>query len=180
MDGTGTTSSINIGAYGGHNEMERVRIPLKDYLAAGSGLDLSEIAAVRLDVGPEWGSSRGRIVIDELMLTDSVETGGISAVAGLPGSRVRLVGFPNPFNPRTTLEVELVAASAPVPVNLTIIDLKGHRVATLYSGSLAGGGTYRFVWNGTDDAGRALPSGTYFAHVRAGGVTANHKLVLVR
>ena len=36
----------------------------------GDGLDLSNIAAVRLDVGPSWGSSKGRIVIDELMLTN--------------------------------------------------------------------------------------------------------------
>ncbi|MFH0982056.1 MAG: hypothetical protein V2A79_11000 [Planctomycetota bacterium] len=81
-DGNGTTSSINIGAYGGgleqpyqrsggwHNEMEITRIRLTDFLTNGSGLDLADIAAVRLNVGPAWGQNEGRIVVDELMLTN--------------------------------------------------------------------------------------------------------------
>jgi hypothetical protein len=81
-DLSGTTSSINIGAYGGgleqpydrsggwHNEMETVRLRLTDFLNNGSGLDLENIVAVRFDVGPSWGSSRGRIVVDDLMLTN--------------------------------------------------------------------------------------------------------------
>ncbi|UCF34091.1 MAG: hypothetical protein JSV78_02050, partial [Phycisphaerales bacterium] len=81
-DGGGTTSSINIGAYGGgleqpyqreggwHNEMEVIRIRPTDFLTNGSDLDLVNIAAVRFDFGPSWGSNEGRIVVDELMLTN--------------------------------------------------------------------------------------------------------------
>jgi hypothetical protein len=81
-DGSGTSSSINIGAYGGgleqpydrdggwHNEMEVIRIRLSDFLHNGSALDLTDIDAVRLDCGPSWGSNEGRIVVDELMLTN--------------------------------------------------------------------------------------------------------------
>jgi hypothetical protein len=76
------TSSISIGAFGGgfeepyqrsggwHNEMETIRIRLTDFLNNGSGLDLSNIEAIRLDVGPSSGSAEGRVVIDELMLTN--------------------------------------------------------------------------------------------------------------
>lgn len=76
------SSSINIGAFGGgfeqpyqrsggwHNEMETIRIRLTDFLNNGSGLDLTDIVAVRLDVGPTHGSPEGRIVIDDLMLTN--------------------------------------------------------------------------------------------------------------
>jgi len=83
-DAAGNTSSINTGAYGGgfgmpygrsggwHNEMRRVRIRIRDFLANGSGLDLSNIVAVRLDVGPSWGTSQGHIVIDELMLDNDL------------------------------------------------------------------------------------------------------------
>jgi hypothetical protein len=83
-DANGVTSSIGTGAYGGgfeepyqrsggwHNEMETIRIRLTDFLANGSGLDLANIAAVRLNFGPAWGSSQGRIVIDQLMLDNSV------------------------------------------------------------------------------------------------------------
>lgn len=81
-DTSSVTSSINIGAYGGgleqpyqrgggwHNEMETIRIRLTDFLTNGSALDLSSIAAIRLDVGPGHGSPEGRIVIDEMTLTN--------------------------------------------------------------------------------------------------------------
>ena len=83
-DANGTESSINTGAYGGgfgmpydredgwHNEMRRIRIRTADFLTNGSGLDLSHIIYVRLDVGPSWGTPQGRIVIDELMLDNDV------------------------------------------------------------------------------------------------------------
>lgn len=81
-DTGGTSSSINIGAFGGgleqpyqrnggwHNEMETIRIRTTDFLNNGSGLNLNDIFAVRLDVGPSWGSDKGRIVVDEIMLTN--------------------------------------------------------------------------------------------------------------
>ncbi|MFL6246565.1 MAG: hypothetical protein ACJ74H_11110 [Thermoanaerobaculia bacterium] len=116
-DGGGVTSTINIGAYGGgleepyqrgggwHNEMETIRLRLTDFRNNASGLNLTNIAAVRLDVGPSFGSSRGRIVIDDLMLTSDVTPFGLNIVepttarhsfagTSVAGSRVlvRLVG----------------------------------------------------------------------------------------
>ncbi len=81
-DFASNTSSINIGAYGGgleepfqrsggwHNEMETIRIRLTDFLNNGSGLNLNNIVAVRLNVGPSWGSPQGRVVIDDLVLSN--------------------------------------------------------------------------------------------------------------
>jgi hypothetical protein len=116
-DGGGATSTINIGAYGGgfeepyqrsggwHNEMETIRIRTTDFLNNGSGIDIANIVAVRLNVGPSFGSDKGRIVIDELMLTSDVSpfslrilqpTTALPAFAGtsVAGSRVlvRLLG----------------------------------------------------------------------------------------
>ncbi len=83
-DATGNASSVNIGAYGGgfgmpyareggwHNEMRRIRIRSADFLANGGPLDLQNIVAVTLDVGPSWGTNQGRIVIDELMLDNDL------------------------------------------------------------------------------------------------------------
>jgi hypothetical protein len=80
-DSASVTSSINIGAYGGgleqpyqrdggwHNEMETIRIRLTDFLNNGSGLNLGSIVAVRLNVGPSWGSPKGRVIIDDLVLS---------------------------------------------------------------------------------------------------------------
>jgi hypothetical protein len=83
-DGAGNTSSISTGAYGGgfgmpyarsggwHNEMRRIRIRTTDFLTNGSPLDLTNIVAVRLNFGPSWGTSQGRIVIDEMMLDNDL------------------------------------------------------------------------------------------------------------
>ncbi|MCB9852541.1 MAG: CHRD domain-containing protein [Phycisphaerales bacterium] len=90
-DGMGTTSSIAINAFGGGieepyarigvgaancgpnpgwaNEFETIRIRLTDFLRDGSGLDLSDVVAVRLEFGGSHGSARGRIGLDDIELT---------------------------------------------------------------------------------------------------------------
>ena len=85
-DAGGVTSSINIGAYGGGaeepfarngqgsgqgwaNEFETIRIRLTDFLTDDSGLDLTSIEAIRFEFGPSFGSSRGRLGLDDLELT---------------------------------------------------------------------------------------------------------------
>ena len=89
-DGGGNTSRINVGAYGGgltepyarnggwHNEMQVIRVRLTDFLTNGSPLDLGNVAAVRLEVGPSFGANEGRIVVDELMLTNDLSTIGFT------------------------------------------------------------------------------------------------------
>ncbi|HTU64754.1 MAG TPA: hypothetical protein VMF52_02285 [Steroidobacteraceae bacterium] len=81
-DANGAKSSINIGAYGGGleepyqrgggwaDEMETIRIRVTDFLNNGAPIDLTKIASVRIKVGPSYGSPMGRIVLDDLMLTN--------------------------------------------------------------------------------------------------------------
>ena len=100
-DGSATTSSINIGAYGGGIEepyqrtgagtgtgwgveFEVIRIRLTDFLTNGSGLDLTDIEAVRLDFGPSWGSNEGRLGVDEVMLTNDYPAKFIPLTMSLP------------------------------------------------------------------------------------------------
>ena len=114
-DGAGTSSSINIGAYGGgleqpyqrsggwHNDVEVIRIRPADFLTNGSGLDLTDIEAVRFDCGPFWGSPEGRIVVDELMLTNDHPPYFIPLT-------MSLLGRPPEFIPPgvpTTIDVEI-------------------------------------------------------------------------
>ena len=90
----GTISTIRIDAYGGGgieepyqrhlkfgffldcgegdgwaNEFETVRIRLGDFLANGSGLDLTQITRVGFQFGPSHGSAEGRLGFDNLMVT---------------------------------------------------------------------------------------------------------------
>lgn len=89
----------------------------------------------------------------------------------------RLGNHPNPFNPRTVVSFEIRTAG---PAELAVFDLRGRLVRTLAEGDLAAG-RHEAVWDGTDQRGRALASGVYFARLReTGGAVATRKLMLVR
>jgi endonuclease I len=82
---------------------------------------------------------------------------------------------PNPFNPATTISFSLPAR---MDVDLAVYDVNGRLVQRLASGSFAGG-SHRVEWCGRDAAGRDMPSGIYFARLRAGEFTATRKMVLL-
>ena len=94
-----------------------------------------------------------------------------------PRTSSALAGYPNPFNPRTTLRFAL---PNPGPVTLDVHDLAGRLVRRLVTGSLPAG-EHEVIWNGNDDAGRAVASGQYLARLEpAGGQPVTRKLTLVR
>lgn len=121
-DFDGQTSSINIGAYGGgieepyqrtgsgtgagwQNEFETIRIRLEDFLRNGSLLDLTRVAYVRFEFGTSFGSSQGRVAIDDL---------GLSFDRGPSGLAVRLLGGPPNYiaaGDPTTLQVRITPGS---------------------------------------------------------------------
>ncbi|NNF42292.1 MAG: hypothetical protein HKN62_04455 [Phycisphaerales bacterium] len=86
-DGAGATSSINIGVYGGgveepyqrtgsgvgigwQNEFEAIRIRLTDFRRNDTPLDLSDLAAIRLEFGGGFGSAEGRVAIDDVQFSE--------------------------------------------------------------------------------------------------------------
>jgi hypothetical protein len=83
---------------------------------------------------------------------------------------------PNPFNPRTTLELRLERAG---PATLTIHDARGRHLRTLFTG-VADAGAVPIEFDGLDDAGRPLASGVYFARLSALGEVHTTGMVLVR
>jgi len=60
-----------------------------------------------------------------------------------------------------------------------VYDIAGRRVATLADG-VHGPGELDATWNGTDDSGRGVASGIYFARLAAGEFAAVRKMVLLR
>ncbi|MEQ9096143.1 MAG: GC-type dockerin domain-anchored protein [Phycisphaerales bacterium] len=86
VDGSGATSTIHIGEYsagasepyqrtgqgtgvGWQNEYNTIRIRLTDFLAQNTGLDLTDVSAIRFDFGEGEGSSIGRLGLDEIEFT---------------------------------------------------------------------------------------------------------------
>jgi hypothetical protein len=83
---------------------------------------------------------------------------------------------PNPFNPRTRLGFTLAAAGR---ADLAVYDLAGRLVRRLERADLPAGPQVR-TWEGDDDAGRSLPSGTYVARLVTAAGVETRKVVLVR
>ena len=85
--------------------------------------------------------------------------------------------YPNPFNPQVVIPFTLAKGG---DVSLNVYDARGHLVRKLVDRPLAAG-AQQLTWDGTDEAGRSVPSGTYFARlVDTGGAVRKASLVLVR
>ncbi len=63
------------------------------------------------------------------------------------------------------------------PVTLSIFDLRGHLVQTLFSENRAAG-QYTEMWDGTDETGRNVASGMYLVNLRAGRDLVTRKVVI--
>jgi flagellar hook assembly protein FlgD len=84
--------------------------------------------------------------------------------------------YPNPFNPRTTIGYELVEAAT---VKLAIYDVRGMQVRLLEAGNRPSG-RHQTIWDGQDDKGRAVPTGTYFCRLATPQGSQTRKLTLAR
>ncbi|MHB8077975.1 MAG: FlgD immunoglobulin-like domain containing protein [Candidatus Krumholzibacteriia bacterium] len=98
------------------------------------------------------------------------------AAAPVPDATALQRAVPNPFNPRGVLKFELARAGR---ARLAVYDVGGRLVARLVDAELPAG-RHEAVWSGTDDSGRAVPSGTYVARLTADGRATSVKLSLVR
>lgn len=104
----------------------------------------------------------------------------VTAVNGdagaLPKATTLAAIYPNPFNPRTMIEFELAEAG---PIDLAIYDVRGRVVRELDSSSRSAG-RYQATWDGLDNVGRAVPSGTYFCRLGTLRESQTRKLTLAR
>ena len=97
---------------------------------------------------------------------------GVLAVGGPSASGLRLAApWPNP----TQAGVNFAFAGQGAG-ELEILDVTGRRVATPWRGQLAGERTAR--WEGTDDQGRGVPNGMYFARLKAGAERSVRRIAI--
>lgn len=114
----------------------------------------------------------GEVVINENRSKD-IESLAIKAV---PAEFKLSNNYPNPFNPTTTINYQLPEANQVV---ITIYNILGKRVRTLVSKKMEAG-YYKAKWNGKNESGRTLSSGTYFYHIQAGKHSATKKMLLMK
>lgn len=84
--------------------------------------------------------------------------------------------YPNPFNPTTTIRFSL-----PVDKNITlkVYDILGNEVASLLNDEIKKG-AYEITWDGTNNSGVKVASGTYIAELRYGNFAKSIKMTLLK
>jgi hypothetical protein len=114
-------------------------------------------AAAGLDVFPTVGHDRLPL------MTLNLGSCNLTAVDDAPQrpERLALSVSPNPFNPRTTLQLEL---PRPGRVSVEVFDARGRRVAELFDAQQPAG-RLELPWSGNDDSGIPLGSGVYYVRV---------------
>lgn len=125
---------------------------------------ITEQRPQKLEVDPEdW-------VLKKL---EEVESGEF---VGIPTEFKLSQNYPNPFNSSTTI---IFGMPMPGEVKIEIYDVLGKRVyRNLLSENLIA--FHRFVWDGKDNRGNALPSGIYFYRFSQGASAIARKMILVR
>ncbi len=109
-------------------------------------------------------------------VTFSDKETGVKTVREEPAPFLTSANYPNPFNPSTTIEFTLPKEGH---VALSVYNSMGQKVRELIADTMTPG-LYRVVWDGRDDAGRSVSSGTYLYRVAGPGMSASGKMELVR
>lgn len=110
-----------------------------------------------------------KISIDSLSVANDENLPAIKAIAAVDN-------YPNPFNPSTTLRFEL---TRPKDVRVSIVNVAGKVMRTLASRRYPAG-THSLTWDGRDEGGRILASGTYFLRLDTDEGMRSHKLTLIK
>lgn len=132
---------------------------------------------------PRYEVSLGSIVhhVSAQDLTRACVVLPLSVKDLVPQQSVLLANYPNPFNPSTTIPYVLEEDAR---VLIRVYDVSGHLVRTLDLGrqkaGLHAGRASAAYWDGTDDAGRPVASGVYFASIQAGRFSATRKMLLMK
>lgn len=84
--------------------------------------------------------------------------------------------FPNPFNPTTTIEYSIPTTGN---VSLVIYNIAGQKVRTLVNGTQSAS-FYKVVWDGKNDNGMSVATGTYFYKLVSGNYSKIVKMTLMK
>lgn len=88
----------------------------------------------------------------------------------------QLKAYPNPFNPQTNIHFKLGASQK---VRVEVYGIDGRKIRTLAHEVFAPG-PQSLVWNGQDDNGRVMASGTYVVLVAGKGKPQHLKVMLLK
>jgi hypothetical protein len=104
--------------------------------------------------------------------TDAIGDGSVK----IPAAFELYQNYPNPFNAATSIQFSLKDAGT---VNLSVYNITGSLVKTIYNGYLAAG-SHNLVWDGTNVSGEIVTSGTYFYRLKDSNGSLIKSMVLLK
>jgi hypothetical protein len=108
---------------------------------------------------------------------DYIVSSAATAVGDTPArGALSLDAYPNPFNPTTTIRI---AGDANPRVDVVVYDVAGRHVRQLWSAPLRVA-SRTIVWDGRDDGGRPVASGTYFLRASTPAESRTLKLTVLK
>ena len=110
-------------------------------------------------------------ISDVIVANSSEEVTNVTYDQILPQAYVINNAYPNPFNPVTTLSVELHTAA---DVSVKVYNLTGQLVDVIAQGNFSPN-TYNWTWNAEN-----LASGVYFIATQIGNDINNQKVMLIK
>jgi len=122
---------------------------------------------------PFWGGY-------QVMPRSAEDLGFLESVSdeadGLPTSFALHQNYPNPFNPATTIKYELPKDCL---VKIHVFNILGQKVRTLVDARQEAG--YKSIlWNGLNDAGNQVASGTYIYIIKAADFKKTKRMTLIK
>ena len=176
----GWTSSICVAAICYNEMIDSVSFEMNagDSIPCGVLVWVNEsgVGTVQLDIFDLNGQSEHVLVDIIFYFNETVST--ITDVAGQEGPKSfnLMDNYPNPFNPYTTLRYEILKDEK---VEITVYDLSGRVVRKLLN-NVQKAGQNHIQWNGLNDQGMTVSSGSYLYNIQAGGHGETRKMVLLR
>ncbi len=96
---------------------------------------------------------------------------GIPAIYGL------YQNYPNPFNPNTNISF---AINEDTYGSLSIFNLKGQQIITLFEGEIPQDEVLSFIWDSKDNLGSSVSSGLYFYKIESAKYSEIRKMILLK
>lgn len=84
--------------------------------------------------------------------------------------------YPNPFNPTTIIQFQVPKTT---DVTIKIHDMIGQEIRTLFNGQITAG-LHQIEWDGLNDAGLKMSSGSYIYRMTAGDFVQAREMILLK
>jgi FlgD Ig-like domain len=123
-----------------------------------------------------WNPASGSNSLSVYSLGITEAVGQSNSTGTLPNQFTVQQNFPNPFNPKTTIQYAMPHADH---VSIEVFDIAGKLIKTLVS-EWQEGGLHSIVWDGFGANGLGLSSGTYFYTAKIGNEIEARKMILLK